>query len=468
MYYHNKSQQLMKRLLLTVLAIIGFYSVWAQSITNVAPSSANTGDLNVSVTMTLDNMAPPDFVSPTAAAIGSVSGTSISRNGYDVTATFSFSGVTPGYYDVSVTFPGPTGDLIFSMSSGFMVIGTGPSVIVYVDGINGNDSFDGLSWAQAKKTIQAGINTASSEGFGDVWVKSGTYFPTDNTDRTASIQMNAGIDIYGGFAGSETDISERNPVTNVTIISGDIGNQQDSTDNSYHLLIGANSATIDGFVLTGGTANGELEYRLGGAIFMEAASPTISNCIFENNYAEDGGALYIFNDSKPNVTNCTFRNNKALLGGAVVCRVGGAATIDLCTFENNFAEWRGGGLFIDYGAYSTSPVIVTNCNFTANSTNGNGGGFYCDDLASQYQGTYITITGCSFTNNSATYRGGGMSNFNQNIFITITSCDFTGNTSGAGGNAIANDYQVSGTISGCTFNSGQDVDSDSSCNITIN
>ena len=63
----------------------------------------------------------------------------------------------------------------------------------------GNDANDGISWLTAKKTVQAGLNAAAA---GDqVWVAAGTY--------VQCITLKAGVALYGGFAGGETDLSQR-------------------------------------------------------------------------------------------------------------------------------------------------------------------------------------------------------------------------------------------------------------------
>ena len=54
---------------------------------------------------------------------------------------------------------------------------------------------DGSSWQGAFKMISAGL-TASASG-DEIWVKSATY--------PEAITMKAGVDLYGGFAGTETD-----------------------------------------------------------------------------------------------------------------------------------------------------------------------------------------------------------------------------------------------------------------------
>jgi hypothetical protein len=75
--------------------------------------------------------------------------------------------------------------------------------IVYVSP-QGNDANDGLSWATAKRTVQAGINAAAPVmGFGaQVWVKAGVY--------NERINLRSDVHVYGGFAGNEGTRAQRN------------------------------------------------------------------------------------------------------------------------------------------------------------------------------------------------------------------------------------------------------------------
>ena len=171
---------------------------------------------------------------------------------------------------------------------------------------------DGSSWADASDNLQAMIDAS---GTGDeVWVAAGTYKPTTTNDRSISFVMKNGVAIYGGFNGTETLLSQRNWVTNVTILSGDIGTVGDNSDNSYHVIFNNNNglnstAVLDGFTITGGKTSGSFG-DFGGGMANKSSSPTVSNCIFSGNTSLAGGGMA--NDaSSPAVSNCTFSGNSA-------------------------------------------------------------------------------------------------------------------------------------------------------------
>lgn len=55
----------------------------------------------------------------------------------------------------------------------------------FVDGANGKYENSGKSWAEAKKNIQDAINDLHNNNIeGEVWVKTGTYSPTESTEST--------------------------------------------------------------------------------------------------------------------------------------------------------------------------------------------------------------------------------------------------------------------------------------------
>ncbi len=96
----------------------------------------------------------------------------------------------------------------------------------------------------------------------------------------------------------------------------------------------------------------------GGAIYLNGAAPTISNCVFENNEAERCGGVLAYNFSLPLISDCTFENNRATLddGGAVYCFFYSDAVIRHNFIVHNEAGRHGGGIYVS----NSSPLIEAN------------------------------------------------------------------------------------------------------------
>lgn len=134
---------------------------------------------------------------------------------------------------------------------------------VSANGTNTNPA-TATTWATATKDLQGAINSLCSSFPAEIWVAKGLYKPTTDNDRQVSFSMKNNIAIYGGFDGTEANLSQR-PAINLTTpssttLSGDIGTPGNFDDNSYHVINNprglTNSAILDGFVITGGNANG--------------------------------------------------------------------------------------------------------------------------------------------------------------------------------------------------------------------
>ena len=163
----------------------------------------------------------------------------------------------------------------------------------------------------------------------EIWVAQGIYYPDLDSDgdhastvvtETFRISYN-NVQLYGGFIGSEIARSQRNWASNVTVLSGDI-DQNDTTNadgvveepgditgnNAYHVLYLdgvthepiTSTTVIDGFSITAGHANGDSAvdnddaggmYCLGQGDGNEC-SPTLANITFSANLAVgSGGAI---------------------------------------------------------------------------------------------------------------------------------------------------------------------------------
>jgi hypothetical protein len=162
----------------------------------------------------------------------------------------------------------------------------------YVRATGGSDANAGDTWATAFATVQAAIEAAVANTC-EVWVAAGTYRTGTDTDRSRSFQMRAGIDLYGGFEGVEWGSVFRNIDANPTILSGDIGVADDASDNAFHVVWGAD-ATLDGFTITGGNADGAMmdHSSAGGGMINNGAAPIVRHCTFTGNWGRKGGAIF--------------------------------------------------------------------------------------------------------------------------------------------------------------------------------
>ncbi|HEX2980335.1 MAG TPA: choice-of-anchor Q domain-containing protein [Anaerolineaceae bacterium] len=241
-----------------------------------------------------------------------------------------------------------------------------------------------------------------------IWVAGGTYTPTTSeTDpRLATFQLKNNVEIYGGFAGTETDLSQRDlSAGNTSTLSGEIGNPSLLTDNTYHVVTGSitnnltnSTAVLDGFTIVKGYAT-----NIGGGMYVYGGSPTLRNLVFDHNTAASGGGLAL-SGSESLVSQVRFTNNTATSSGGGMYAYASTATISDVTFTENSATFYGGGMYISNGSSQppfTGPTLTrgsfnkNQVNYTSTSAGGYGGGMY---LAS----TSPTLNDLTFTQNSAT------------------------------------------------------------------
>jgi hypothetical protein len=257
---------------------------------------------------------------------------------------------------------------------------------IYVSKV-GNDLNDGLTWATAKQTVQAGLNAASS---GDqVWVMAGTY--------VESITLKLGVKLYGGLAGTENpamfDLADRHLLANKTILDG---NQTGSVVTSPS---GATANTrIDGFTIRNGNGTAAPSYTYGGGIYCYSSSPTIANnTIIGNSAIYGGGGIACRSSSSAIIVNNVVKGNRASSGsgGGIYCH-SSSPTAVANTIVGNTAASYGGGFFC---TVSSSPMVADNA-ITGN-TAGTGGGFYCSGSTSS-----PTVANNTITRNTANFGGG--------------------------------------------------------------
>lgn len=277
-----------------------------------------------------------------------------------------------------------------------------------------NGTGDGSSWENALGDLSEALEIAE---FGDkIWIAKGVYYPTDISDRTIYFQVRDGIELYGGFSGTEKNLQERNWIKNLTVLSGDIGRKNVLEDNSYTIIYTLNVSSktiIDGITITGGAANDIADRpdmkRCGGGLFNHSkggtSNPIIRNCTFIGNAAREGAAIYNYaeeGNASPQLINCEFMENKANLDGGAIynhSRFGIAVpSIKDSKFVRNEATY-GGGIF-NFSEGGESSPIISGCLFVDNTGYVRGGSI--GTLEQQGGRCQPTINASTFNDNKAT------------------------------------------------------------------
>ncbi len=308
-----------------------------------------------------------------------------------------------------------------------------PILFVDLDATGGAD--DGTSWQDAFLHLQDALATATA-GY-EIWVAAGTYRPDVGAgftpgDRAATFTLPAGVAVYGGFAGTETERSQRDWTAHGSVLSGDLLGDDDPppgsrTDNSYHVVTTTYSGSgrvLDGFTIRGGNAN-----TYGGGLYANRG--TFRHCTFSDNRALDGtfqrgGAVWISMGglNRPTFIDCAFTGNLAAYGGAVYVQLpdltdpSSYVRFINCRFAENFAVWGGAVQIAQPTSLRSNEVSFTNCVFVDNSASAWGGAINAQ------RSTGLALANCTLRRNSASSGGGlglyGTAEIHNSIFFENT------------------------------------------------
>jgi predicted outer membrane repeat protein len=378
----------------------------------------------------------------------------------------------------------------------------GAGFVLFVDDDAAGDG-SGTSWANAFTDLQEALAVAAPNT--NILVAEGTYYPTDDTLRSATFELLPSVNLYGGYPNGGGAFAD--PLVYPTILSADIGVPGTASDNSRRLLTAVNvgdQVTICGFVVR--DAYSHLD---GSGLLVQAdsvgltSSPNFVDCHFvQNQSTQRGGAAYVFaldgGQANPRFDYCRFTGNSAGLsggalattsqnGGGVFLQVffstfetnsaiqrGGAianvtnaggltlSTTDVCTFEGNSSAIGGGAVWCFSSNGASQTYTANGSNFSGN-TSVNGGAVHCSTLGGTLN---LNLSGGLFTANSTTGvsgKGGALNCFSDltagTIIGSVVQCDFEGNSSPDGG-AVYNQASRAGmsilSIAQCRFaqNSG--------------
>ncbi len=302
------------------------------------------------------------------------------------------------------------------------------AAIIYVNA-NATGSNNGTSWENAYTDLQTALSIAFIND--DIWVASGTYKPTQATNRDLSFVMKNGVDMYGGFNGTETSISERNIEANPTYLSGDIGAIGDNTDNTRRIVKIQNFTspfTFDGFrVVSGYDASGS---GSGAGIYVynnPGIEITINNTILYNNYANHSGGGMIIDNSNTNFNNCEFLYNSSYNygGGAIYSANVSNAKIYLhdCKFIGNNSRQ---GAVINFDGLE----LVMERNFVSSNTSTTHGNIInVSHGPTKFQINNSLIVGNQVPDGTSSIISSYTSGVNSSSLTNVTICHNKHNTS---------------------------------------
>ena len=283
---------------------------------------------------------------------------------------------------------------------------------------------DGSSWADGYTDLQDALAVSQSNGQ-EIWIAAGRYTPasyTNASSRNVYYTINKqNMSIYGGFAGTESQLSDRVVGTNETILSGDlqnndanvtdfIGNYSNTTrnvDNSYRIInitATGNDLVLDGLTISDAHNNASATSR-GAAIIKEktVANLTVRNCVIKDNVGRNDNAGLIAEYELTAATNGT-----------------GALVIENCKFINNMSRW-GSALYSFVRANNNVNIKVANTLFDGNiagdlnNTNATGlsGSATWIRVLSNGSNVNLDLTNNTYVNNQDLGTGQSLNNFSR-------------------------------------------------------
>lgn len=296
---------------------------------------------------------------------------------------------------------------LFFMAVMFMSVTMHASILRVAS--TGNNA-DGSSWANAYTTIKAALSTAVSGD--EIWVQQGTY---TIVSEATQLNFKEGVNVYGGFVGTETVLNQRSTNPALTTISHVV-----SSTGDYRLLtsIALNTpSTWDGFTFDGKNA---------GPGVLLASSCNLNNTVVTNCKITDGSGAGVNITSSENVfgtvnvTNTTVKDNTLILagttyyGGGAGIHVGPlskAALIEDCIISGNIINATATGAYAFGAGILIYEGVIKNSTINNNKLIGSTGNIITGAgiaIKPMPEKRTVLIDGCSITNNVSPARGGAI------------------------------------------------------------
>ena len=249
--------------------------------------------------------------------------------------------------------------------------------------------------------IQAGIDSATA---GDtVLVSCGIYYES-------GIHMRSGVVLLGDTTEGDSAIIDAQERFNVLNCAGCDG-----------------TTIIEGLTIKNGKREDWYPTQ-GGGMDLASCYLTIRRCVFSENKASYGAAVFAFGGQVA-IEDCIFTKNYAGEGAAIFISYMNM-TIRSCTFVGNYSDK--GTVFIQ--SYRGSQIL--DCTFYANEA-GSGSGIYCADFSSPTIGRTVFCGGLRGHPVSCGYASAPV----------LGCCDIYGNMGGDWVGCVADQFGVNGNFS---------------------
>lgn len=208
----------------------------------------------------------------------------------------------------------------------------------------------GADWNNAYTDLLNAITKAATGN--EIWVAKGNYSP--GAVAASTFTLKTGVKIYGGFAGTESSLTQR--IANAAGLF--IANESILTGGNINNHVVSNLANVsketvlDGFTISGGrtvNSNASNVVNRGAGIYNTAGSAVFQNLWIKDNIASNYGAGF-FNSGTPTYLNLVLENNSfynaafSYTFGAGMYNAG-AAVFKNVSFINNTGASSGGGLY---------------------------------------------------------------------------------------------------------------------------
>ena len=288
-------------------------------------ATATVTGQNVLITVTTPNDA-------TGTVTAIVDGKNYNANIINGKATFNLTNMNPGTYDATVSYPGDNNYLVAQNTTSFTV-------------------------KSSKKTFADITSLINSASAGDVINLAGTYYGSGsiiNVNKAVSIvgSENTVLDA-GGLSGIMTVSSNNVKISNIKFVNGRLNSNGGAIN-----WIGSNGI-LSNCTFENCSANN------GGAVYWNSNDGQILNSKFINSRAKSGGAVYVSGNNEVVAASSIFKNNAEILNAPAY-----GSKLSNCIFEDCSAD-NGGSVY-----WNAKNGVIEETSFDSSKASANGGAVY--------------------------------------------------------------------------------------------